>query len=175
MRRIGRDPEVRYAQSGTTIANLRIATNERRPDGNGGWVALLGVDTLSGCFLYWDEQAGLFQDVSCLGARYTPDGRYLAFIGPSANEEAGRLFVRQLESGHDQEIPDTEGSSYPFWSPDSTHIAFFSRTKLRLVALAGGPATDLAPTPDGRGGTPHRGTSPRDRQCCGAPRDRDHA
>jgi Rieske Fe-S protein len=48
-----------------------------RRDESGGWVALLGVDTLSGCFLYWDERAGLFQDVSCLGARYTPDGRYL--------------------------------------------------------------------------------------------------
>jgi Rieske Fe-S protein len=48
-----------------------------RHDSDGGWTALLGVDTLSGCFLYWDEQANLFQDVSCLGARYTPDGRYL--------------------------------------------------------------------------------------------------
>ncbi|MDQ2999068.1 MAG: hypothetical protein M3R61_18715 [Chloroflexota bacterium] len=48
-----------------------------RHDSTGEWIALLGVDTLSGCFLYWDEQAGLFQDVSCLGARYTPDGRYL--------------------------------------------------------------------------------------------------
>jgi len=48
-----------------------------RRDSDNGWIALLGVDTLSGCFLYWDEQAGLFQDVSCLGARYTPDGRYL--------------------------------------------------------------------------------------------------
>jgi Rieske Fe-S protein len=48
-----------------------------RRDGDSGWIALLGVDTLSGCFLYWDEQAGLFRDVSCLGARYTPDGRYL--------------------------------------------------------------------------------------------------
>jgi Rieske Fe-S protein len=48
-----------------------------RRDGSGDWIALLGSDTLSGCFLYWDEQAGLFQDVSCLGARYTPDGRYL--------------------------------------------------------------------------------------------------
>jgi Rieske Fe-S protein len=48
-----------------------------RHDEAAGWIALLGVDTLSGCFLYWDEQAGLFQDVSCLGARYTPDGRYL--------------------------------------------------------------------------------------------------
>src|SRR5262245_42931087 len=34
---LGRDPEVRYTQGGTTVANLRIATNERRPDGNGGW------------------------------------------------------------------------------------------------------------------------------------------
>jgi Rieske Fe-S protein len=48
-----------------------------RHDGSGDWIALLGSDTLSGCFLYWDEQAGLFKDVSCLGARYTPDGRYL--------------------------------------------------------------------------------------------------
>ena len=35
--RLGRDPEVRYTQNQTTVANLRIATTERRPDGNGGW------------------------------------------------------------------------------------------------------------------------------------------
>jgi single-strand DNA-binding protein len=35
--RLGKDPEVRYTQGGLTIANLRIATDERRPDGNGGW------------------------------------------------------------------------------------------------------------------------------------------
>jgi single-strand DNA-binding protein len=35
--RLGKDPEVRYTQGGLTIANLRVATNERRPDGNGGW------------------------------------------------------------------------------------------------------------------------------------------
>jgi single-strand DNA-binding protein len=34
---LGKDPEVRYTQGGTTVANLRIATNERRPDGSGGW------------------------------------------------------------------------------------------------------------------------------------------
>jgi single-strand DNA-binding protein len=34
---LGRDPEVRYTQGGTTVANLRIATTERRPDANGGW------------------------------------------------------------------------------------------------------------------------------------------
>jgi single-strand DNA-binding protein len=35
--RLGKDPEVRYTQGGTTVANLRLATNERRPDGQGGW------------------------------------------------------------------------------------------------------------------------------------------
>jgi len=35
--RLGRDPEVRYAQSGTTVATLNMATDERRPDGSGGW------------------------------------------------------------------------------------------------------------------------------------------
>ena len=34
---LGRDPEVRYTQGGTTVANLRLATNERRPYGQGGW------------------------------------------------------------------------------------------------------------------------------------------
>jgi Rieske Fe-S protein len=48
-----------------------------RRDSDGTWVALLGIDTLSGCFLYWDDQLGLFQDINCLGSRYTPDGHYL--------------------------------------------------------------------------------------------------
>ena len=48
-----------------------------RHENDGSWVALLGVDTLSGCFLYWDDQVGLYHDVNCLGSRYTPDGRYL--------------------------------------------------------------------------------------------------
>jgi Rieske Fe-S protein len=47
-----------------------------RRDGVDGWIALLGVDTLSGCFLYWNAEIGLFTDNNCLGSRYTPDGRY---------------------------------------------------------------------------------------------------
>ena len=35
--RLGKDPEVRQTQGGMSVANLRIATNDRRPDGNGGW------------------------------------------------------------------------------------------------------------------------------------------
>jgi Rieske Fe-S protein len=47
-----------------------------RRDEADGWIALLGVDTLSGCFLYWNAERALFTDNNCLGSRYTPDGRY---------------------------------------------------------------------------------------------------
>lgn len=70
----------------------------RAPDG--AWVALLGVDTLSGCFLYWDAPAGLFHDINCQGSRYTPDGRY--FDGLKSGETAqnmARLPVDVLDDG----------------------------------------------------------------------------
>lgn len=34
---LGRDPELRYAQSGTAIANATLATTERRKDRDGNW------------------------------------------------------------------------------------------------------------------------------------------
>ena len=34
---LGRDPETRSSQGGSTIANLRIATTERRKDRDGNW------------------------------------------------------------------------------------------------------------------------------------------
>jgi len=34
---LGADPEMRHANSGTAIANLRIATSERRKDRDGNW------------------------------------------------------------------------------------------------------------------------------------------
>ena len=35
--RLGADPEVRNTNSGSTVANLRIATTERRKDQDGNW------------------------------------------------------------------------------------------------------------------------------------------
>jgi len=34
---LGRDPEVRTTQSGTSVANMRIATSSRRKDRDGNW------------------------------------------------------------------------------------------------------------------------------------------
>lgn len=37
MGNLTRDPEVRQAQSGTTVVKAGLAVNERMPDGSGGW------------------------------------------------------------------------------------------------------------------------------------------
>ena len=35
--RLGRDPEIRNTNSGTSVCNLRVATDERRKDRDGNW------------------------------------------------------------------------------------------------------------------------------------------
>jgi Tol biopolymer transport system component len=57
-----------------------------------------------------------------------------------------------MDSLEDREFPGTDGATYPFWSPDSTRIGFFSQSKLRQVSVGGGPTTALADAPDARGG-----------------------
>ncbi|HEY2381546.1 MAG TPA: protein kinase [Terriglobia bacterium] len=90
-------------------------------------------------------------DSEFLQFQLSPDGRSLAFAARSG--ESLRLYVRALDSLEDREFPGTDGITYPFWSPDSTHIAFFSQGKLKQVAAGGGPATIIADAPDGRGGS----------------------
>ena len=82
----------------------------------------------------------------------SPDGKVLAF---SAASESGRrqLWIRPIDSLTAQALPETEGATYPFWSPDSATIAFFVPGKLKKVALAGGPSQTICDAPTGRGGT----------------------
>jgi Rieske Fe-S protein len=72
-----------------------------RRETDGSLVALLGVDTLSGCFLYWDERLGLFRDANCLGSRYTPDGRYLDGL---QSGEAPQNMARLPVEVHDDQV-----------------------------------------------------------------------
>jgi eukaryotic-like serine/threonine-protein kinase len=89
-------------------------------------------------------------DSELIQFQLSPDGRYLAYAARSG--ASLRLYVRAMDSVAEREFPGTDGTTYPFWSPDSMHIAFFSQGKLKQVAAGGGPPTIIADAPDGRGG-----------------------
>ncbi len=81
----------------------------------------------------------------------SPDGRRLVLR--IVSEGKVRLWVRALDSLTAQPLAGTEEATYPFWSPDSRHIGFFSGGKLKKIEAAGGPAQTVCDAPDGRGGT----------------------
>ena len=82
----------------------------------------------------------------------SPDGRTLVFVGTGSNGSQ-QLWLRRLSSLTPLPLAGTEGATFPFWSPDSTSIGFFARQALRIIDVAGGPAQELAPVDNGRGGS----------------------
>jgi hypothetical protein len=67
----------------------------------------------------------------------SPDGRHIVLM--AAVQGRPELIIRDLDSMRVIERDDTEGASYPFWSPDSQSIGFFADGKLKRIALSGGP------------------------------------
>ncbi len=92
-----------------------------------------------------------FSDANSGALTLSPDGRYLTFAPRSPGGEGG-LWLRPLDSLAARPLPGTNGAAWPFWSPDSRSIAFFSDGKLKKVDLMGSPAITLCDAPDGRSG-----------------------
>jgi Tol biopolymer transport system component len=83
----------------------------------------------------------------------SPDGKHLAF---TAIDSTGivHLLVRDLDKTEPEVISGTDGAHYPFWSPDSRTVAFFSgNNKLCRVDIAGGPILTICPAENGKGGS----------------------
>jgi eukaryotic-like serine/threonine-protein kinase len=82
----------------------------------------------------------------------SPDGTAIAFV---AAREQGAVFlwVRPLNALHARALPGTEGATFPFWSPDTRALGFFSGGKLKTVPVEGGTPSEVCVAPIGRGGT----------------------
>jgi len=82
----------------------------------------------------------------------SPDGRTLAFV---ARDSTGRtlIWVRLLNAISGRSLGGTDGAQYPFWSPDSRFIGFFSGGKLKKIEASGGPPQIICDAGWGRGGT----------------------
>jgi serine/threonine protein kinase len=83
----------------------------------------------------------------------SPDGSMLAFISPSEDSAVAVLSVQRIGSPGISVLQNTEGASYPFWSPDNSYVAFFADGKLKKIAASGGTPQILAFTPNARGGS----------------------
>jgi hypothetical protein len=88
------------------------------------------------------QGAGLPSGVGGGGSAISPDGRELAFVAASGG--VPKLWVRPLDSVNARELGGTEGSDFPFWSPDGRSLGFFAGGKLKRIELAGGPPVVLA-------------------------------
>ncbi len=82
----------------------------------------------------------------------SPDGRTLAFVAESRERKAF-LWIRKLDTLTARMLSDTDGASYPFWSPDSRFIGFFASGKLKKIEVSGGPSQTICDAPIGRGGS----------------------
>ena len=80
------------------------------------------------------------------GFALSPDGATLVYAARSGDGRR-RLWMRPLADPRSEAIPGTDGAVYPFWSPDSRHVAFFAEGTLKRVPIAGGPPQTIAPTP----------------------------
>ena len=80
----------------------------------------------------------------------SPDSRMLAWVAPDG--DTPRIWVRSFGATEAHPLAGTDGATYPFWSPDSAWIGFFSQGKLRKVPVGGGPIQNLCDAADGRGG-----------------------
>ncbi len=73
----------------------------------------------------------------------SPRGDQVAFVGLQDGE--GALYLRRFDSFDAVRLTRTEGATAPFFSPDGTRLAFFSRGRLWRIDLPGGVPRDLAP------------------------------
>jgi Tol biopolymer transport system component len=84
--------------------------------------------------------------------RISPDGRHLAFNATDSSGKS-RIWVRALNALAAQPLAGTEGTTRPFWSPDSRFLGFFAEGKLKKIEVSGGPAQKICDAPSGADGS----------------------
>jgi Tol biopolymer transport system component len=143
----------------------------RRTRGMLPWAAMLTIAALSMLAIYLARGSSsasaprvMFPIYPPDGTRFprgaadmalSPDGSRLVFAALSADGTT-HLWTRRLDSITARLLDGTEDAIYPFWSPDSRSIGFFSRGKLKTIADAGGPAQIVCDAASLRGGTWNR-------------------
>jgi DNA-binding winged helix-turn-helix (wHTH) protein/Tol biopolymer transport system component len=71
------------------------------------------------------------------GGVVSPEGRYFAFIARDTQTGRTALWVRALDAVEPTRLPQTDGASQPFFSPDGRTVAFFMSGQLMAIDVTG--------------------------------------
>ena len=163
--------QLQWLAEGGSLAGVPAPVAHRRKHRETlAWVmagALLAVSAAS-AYLIWRLMAAPPQvlratilppeksSLSALGigaapATISPDGKLVVYGATGADGHLG-LWLQHLDAPTPQPLAGTEGGFYPFWSPDSRFIAFFSGNALKKIDITGGPPQTLCEVNQGRGG-----------------------
>jgi len=85
-------------------------------------------------------------------AAVSPDGKKIAFVARGKDGNAS-VWLRPLDSPVAYSLRGTENPAFPFWSPDSKYLGFFSDGKLRRIEINSAAPETLADAGTPRGGT----------------------
>ncbi len=81
----------------------------------------------------------------------SPDGTMAVYS--AANASGTQLWLRVLATGEAKAIPETDDGTFPFWSPDSRKIGFFTLGALKRVDVGGGAPIKVCDSGAARGGS----------------------
>jgi len=148
---------------GSAVSSPAVGPVKHRSTEFLAWV-LFGVVSVALVVLsvtYFRQQPADVQPVRFLVARpdgvalgtfaepvISPDGRQFVFSARNNADGKTHLWIRSLDSTAMRLLAGTEEASFPFWSPDSRNIAFFSQGKLKRMNVSGGPAQVLGDSPE---------------------------
>ena len=81
----------------------------------------------------------------------SPDGTLAVYSASDGTKS--QLWLRTISTGETKAMAGTESGFFPFWSPDSKQIGFFTPGLLKRVDVSAGAPVTLAAAVAGRGGS----------------------
>jgi hypothetical protein len=76
------------------------------------------------------------------GTSLSPDGTTIVYVATEGTTESPqRLYLQRLDELHARPLAETEGATYPFFSPDGGSVGFFAGGRLKKISLRDGSVT----------------------------------
>jgi Tol biopolymer transport system component len=170
---LAKDPDERWQSARDLADELRWITepasaSAASPQQSGRWKqaawVLGGIAAVALCVLavVWFKGAGaeapamIFHAATPFAVNdvaVSPDGNSAALVAYSDTVNNYVLWSYRIGGAQPVVIEQTEGASYPFWSPDGKSIGFFADGKLKKLDLEKNQVQVVCDAPNGRGGT----------------------